>query len=85
MGEPFKNEYFTHAEADLLARKQVRVRSLVNFSGVDAGTMGRVTGWYEHPRRKFGVNVRWDCKEGQYPLVDGFSKSEYQLFLAEVD
>lgn len=84
MPEQFVNEYFTYEEADLLSRKKMRVRSMVNFSGVDAGTTGQVTGWYAHPGQKYGVNIQWDLPGRAHPLVDGFSKAEYVRFLEEV-
>jgi hypothetical protein len=83
-GQPFVNEYFTYQDATRLASRMVRVRALVDFSGVDAGTLGQVVGWYEHPGKKYGVNIQWDLPGRAHPLIDGFSKAEYVRFLEEV-
>ena len=83
-GQRVVNEYFTYQEAALLASRSVRVRTLVDFFGVDAGTLGQVVGWYERPGKKYGVNIQWDLPGRAHPLVDGCSKTEYVRFLEEV-
>ena len=85
MMEQLKNEYFTYEEAVKLSHDEKRVRSLVHFFGVPAGTLGMVVGWYSHSPQKYGVRIRWLQDDKPCPLVDGFSKTEYELMLEEVD
>jgi len=83
--EQLKNEYFTYEEATCLSQKAMRVRSLVIFFGVPAGTLGKVVGWYSHNPQNYGVKIQWIQDNKCSPLVDGFSKTEYTLMLEEVD
>ena len=75
--------YFTKAEADAKTGKKIRSRWA--FSGVPLGTMGKVTGKYESGEtNQFGLDITWDLPYTYKPLVDGFSKDEYDEFLEEI-
>lgn len=78
--------YFTRAEAEHLIGR--RYRSTADYSGVPAGTTGKISGVYnvDNAGECWGVDVTWDGIRGGSPadlerggLTDGFSRSD--LFL----
>lgn len=69
------NEYFTMQD---LPRMYQRVRSKVEFSGVPAGTEGRIVERYSMGKGLYGVTIRWNRWDGD-TLEDGFSKGDYKL------
>jgi len=71
------NDYFTQLEA--LAKQGKQIKSKVEFSGVPKGTIGIVTGMYESNFSRFGISITWSLPNRIYPLVDGFSKRDYEL------
>lgn len=75
------NEYFTPEEAR--AKVGRRIRTDFAFSSVERDTTGKVVGFYHHSPKQCGVEVQWDLLGRPTPLVDGFSKTEYQDFLVE--
>jgi hypothetical protein len=87
--------YFTRAEAEAKVGK--RVKTLVDFSGVPKGTTGQViradpAGKEKPPfgeaREVFDVAIQWDVPReypSAKPLVDWFSRDEYEQFLVERD
>ncbi len=77
------NTYFTPQEARALVGRSIRTK--VYFSGVEYGTTGKVVGYYHHTPRLCGVEIQWDLLGRPNPLIDGFSKSEYEQFLEEVE
>jgi hypothetical protein len=76
--------YFCEDEALALVRRRIRTR--VPFSGVPEGTEGAVMRADEvHPGRGcYDVAIQWNLPGRVKPLVDGFSKEEYQRFLEEI-
>lgn len=71
-----QNEYFTLSEAR--AKQNKKIRSRVEFSGVPKGTTGKVTGMYSCRVGTYGIDVTWDLPR-ERPLIDGFSKRDYEL------
>lgn len=61
-----------------------RVRTLRDFSGVPAGTTGQVI-QADPSDGGYALAIRWDlpARTGK-PLVDWFSKDEYERFLQEL-
>lgn len=60
--------------------------ALREFSGVSEGTKGQVIGidkMGKHPE-EWDVKIQWDLPERFKPLVDWFSKEEYESYLKEV-
>lgn len=76
------NEYFTQLEAS--AKIDRTIQSLRDFSGVPKGTIGIVVESYSHTKKDCGISIQWSIPNRQYPLTDGFSKSEYEEFLVEI-
>lgn len=78
-----EREYFSQGEA--LAKVGHKIRTLIEFSGVPKGTTGIVL---EPNDRLVSLPIQWDLPERPYgayskPLVDWFSKDEYEKFLEE--
>lgn len=75
---------FLSEEAEELIGK--RIRSLIVFSGIPLGTSGTITGKYKTCYGHWGIEITWDKKSalGGEPIVDGFSKDEYERFLAVI-
>ena len=73
------DKYFTPAEAWSKVGRRVRTR--VAFSGVPQGTTGVVLVPDDHP---VSLPIRWDLPGRARPLVDWFSRQEYERFLEEV-
>lgn len=78
-----QREYFGPEEAAGKIGK--RIETLVDFSGVAKGTIGVVVR-YDEAGSGFDVGIQWDLPErqGRKPLVDWFSKDEYEEFLIEM-
>jgi len=77
--------HFTYSGA--LDKQGKKIRTLQEFSGVPAGTTGTVTGMYHRFSSKennYGLDISWDLPDRLRPLVDGFSKDEYEEFLEEI-
>jgi len=75
-------EHFSRQEA--VAQLGRRIRTEVEFSGVPAGTAGIVV--RADPagtQRAYTVGIQWQLGGRQQPLVDWFTKSEYDRFLKE--
>ncbi len=75
-------EHFRRQEAVALLGR--RIRTEVEFSGVPAGTAGIVV--RADPagtQRAYTVGIQWQLDGRQQPLVDWFTKSEYDRFLKE--
>src|SRR5205809_8131985 len=63
-----------------------RIRTQVEFSGVPAGTAGIVV--RVDPAGTQGaytIGIQWQLDGRQQPLVDWFTKSEYERFLKEAN
>lgn len=73
--------HFTRREA--LGKLGKKIKTLRHFSGVPAETTGTVTGMYACGN-SFGLDITWDLPGRARPLVDGFSKDEYEQFLQEI-
>lgn len=61
------------------------VRTLVEFSGVPTGTIGKVI--RADPTAdvdNYNVGIEWDMPHRHKPLVDWFSRDEYDRFLEEL-
>ena len=87
------DKYFKKAEAEALQGN--RIRSMVEFSGVPKDTTGTITGADKTGRYAAGafmrpgkagpegytVAIQWDLPERGKPLVDWFSKTEFERYL----
>lgn len=71
-------------EAEALARIGKKIRTRREFSGVPVGTTGTVIRPFQFGDGTFGLDIQWDLPGRGRPLVDGFSKEEYEGFLEEV-
>ena len=74
-----RDERFTPAEAR--AKVGQRIRTTVAFSGVPRGTTSIVL---EPDDELVSLPVQWDLSGRTRPLVDWFSKWEYEKYLEEV-
>jgi hypothetical protein len=74
---------FTDVEVESKIGKKIRTNH--EFSGVPLGTTGTVLRSYEYSDGGFGLEIQWDLKGRMKPLVDGFSKDEYDEFLEEIE
>lgn len=75
-----RDEYFTPEEAQAKVGK--RIRTLVEFSGVPKGTNGVVL----PPTDKLvSLPIQWALVGRLKPLVDWFTKWEYEKYLEELD
>lgn len=79
--------YFTEDEAKEKVGKEIKTRYA--FAGVPEGSAGKVTGIFEIPFssvNRFGVYVTWRIPNApSIPMIDGFSKDEYEQFLEEIE
>jgi hypothetical protein len=87
------DKYFTKTEADVL--NGTRIRTMVEFSGVPQGTTGTVMGAAETGRdtaavfmqpgkagsEGYTVAIQWDLPGRDKPLVDWFSKADFERYL----
>jgi hypothetical protein len=65
------------------AKMGKRVRLRMSFFGVAEGTEGTVIR-AEPTNVEYGVVVEWSLPGDMQPLVDRFSKEEYERFLVEI-
>ena len=72
-----RDAQFTPAE--LRAKVGQRVRTTIAFSGVPKGTTGVVLEPDDNT-----LPIQWDLPGRTRPLVDWFSKWEYQKYLEEI-
>ena len=70
-------------EVNARALVGTRVRTRVEFSGVPVGTAGQVVR-ADRSGDGYTLGVEWELTGRTKPLVDWFSRSEYERFLAEV-
>jgi len=75
-------QYFSESEAAEKIGKSVR--SLRDFSDIPTGTTGTVLRSYKHSNGEIGIDIQWNLPGRRTPLIDGFSKDEYNQFLVEV-
>ncbi len=75
---------FSYQEASSKIGKNVVC--LRDFSGVPEGTKGTVTGADKMGRypEEWDVKIQWDLPGRLNPLVDWFTKGEYERYLKEV-
>ena len=73
------DEHFTPLEAR--AKTGQRIKTLVAFSGVPKGTAGIVLEPTDEP---VTLPIQWDLPGRIRPLVDWFSKWEYERYLLEI-
>lgn len=74
-----ENKYFIQEES--LVKIGKRIRTDVEFSGVAKGTEGIVS----EADASGTVAIVWDMPERQKPLMDWFSKTEYEKYLTEIE
>ncbi len=76
------NRYFDQATA--LGQVGTRIKTLAAFSGVPAGTFGQVIN-ADPTEGGYMLVIQWELagREGK-PLVDWFSRTEYERFLREI-
>ncbi len=61
-----------------------RIRTLAEFSGVPRGTIGQVI-QADPSGPGYTLAIQWELPEHRArPLVDWFSRSEYERFLVEI-
>lgn len=71
-------------EATALAKVGQRVHTLVEFSGVPRGTVGRVIR-ADPSDGGYTLAIQWELAERRAkPLVDWFARNEYEQFLDEI-
>ena len=78
------DQRFSKQEASSKTGKNVV--SLREFSGVPEGTKGKVLGadkMGRHPE-EWDAKIQWDLPGRFKPLVDWFTKGEYERYLKEV-
>lgn len=78
------NQRFCHQEAFSKIGKVVV--SLREFSGVPEGTKGEVIGVDKLGKlpEEWDVKIQWELPGRFNPLVDWFTKGEYEIYLKEV-
>lgn len=78
------DRYFPIAEA--AAMRGRRIKTLIEFAGVPVGTTGTVARYYIDctPDGQAGLTIQWDLPNRFHKLEDGFTKSEYEKFLVEI-
>ena len=74
------NTCFTHAEAQVL--QGAKISTTVAFSGVPKGTSGTVMR-ADQGRNGYTVAVQWELPGRAQPLIDWFSKAEFERYLQE--
>jgi hypothetical protein len=74
-----RDEHFTPAEA--LAKVGKRIRTTIAFSGVPQGTTGTIL---DPDDELMTLPIQWDLPGRARPLVDWFSKWEYEKYLEEI-
>jgi hypothetical protein len=73
--------HFSRGEA--LALVGQRIRTLVEFSGVLAGTGGKVTRADEGGCGSYTVAIQWELPGRSSPLVDWFRRGEFYRYLEQ--
>ena len=78
------NTHFTREEAAGTLGNKIQTR--MAFSGIPAGTTGVVSAMYNAGGNEWGIDVTWNLKnrKGKPPVIDGFSKTEYESFLTVI-
>jgi hypothetical protein len=67
-----------------LANVGRRIKTLVGFSGVPRGTLGEVIR-ADKSGEGYTLAIQWELRERHgKPLVDWFTKSEYERYLEEL-
>lgn len=72
---------FTEEEARQKCGRQVR--TLVEFSAVPMGTLGRIVEIYQTEEGSFDVVIEWELPLRESPLRDRFAKEPYEQMLTE--
>ena len=75
-------ERVVFSEGEARAKVGLRVDTLVDFSGVPKGTAGTVLR-ADPSGVGFTLGVEWQLADRSQPLVDWFTKNEYERFLRE--
>lgn len=75
------NRYFDQETA--LGKVGTRIKTLVAFSGIAAGTFGQVI-QADPTEGGYTLAIQWELPGRAKPLVDWFSREEYERFLREV-
>ncbi len=71
-------------QATALGKVGRRIRTLVEFSGVPRATTGQVI-QADPTGPGYTLAIQWELPEHRArPLVDWFSRSEYERFLVEI-
>ena len=77
-----ERELFDHVAAQTKIGRPVR--TTVEFSGVPRGTRGRVIR-ADRANGGYTLGIEWDLPERRAtPLVDWFTRGEYERFLVEL-
>ncbi len=79
--EPGERIHFTEAEAE--GKIGCIIRSVIEFRGVPEGTRGKVIRADAVKVGKFSVGIEWELPVSGKPLVDWFSKDDYEQYLLE--
>jgi len=83
MSKPHERAYFSRTEAHALVG--VPIRTTVAFSGVPAGTTGTVVRADKDHREGWTVAIAWDLPGRGKPLVDWFSKDEFDRWIEQTE
>lgn len=71
-------------ESAALAKVGRRIKTLIEFSSVPRGTLGEITR-ADKSGEGYTMAIQWELPERRgKPLVDWFTKSEYERYLEEV-
>jgi hypothetical protein len=71
-------------QATALAKVGRRIQTQVDFSGVPQGTTGQVI-QADRSEGGYTLAIQWELPDRrQKPLVDWFTRNEYERFLVEV-
>ncbi|MCA1852854.1 MAG: hypothetical protein LC647_10790 [Beggiatoa sp.] len=75
--------HFSQVDAQALLGRCIRTK--VEFSGVPAGTAGTVTRTDKGSSPEgYTVAIQWNLPDRPRPLVDWFTRDEYQSFLEDL-
>jgi hypothetical protein len=73
------DKHFTQQEANSLLGTSIRTNR--EFPGVPVGSKGKITEIYAVSNNRYGITITWELDT---KVIDGFSKTEYDLFLFPV-
>lgn len=73
------------SEAEARAKVGQRVRAWIEWPGLTKGATGTVVDIFHVGDNSFEVIIQWDVPHPNRPCGDWFTKSEYEVFLEEIE